>query len=80
MVEGSCQATNVGLWVDAFNFAVITIQIVVMDTRYTDIISDDLRKKEKNAMRYVVWMVLGKAWEGKGWVKDKLINCGVHSV
>lgn len=50
--EYACDdATNIGLWVDAFNFAVISLQIIVMDTSYTDTIRDDLIMRGANAAR-----------------------------
>ncbi len=48
-----CSATNVGLWVDAFNFAVITLQMAIMDTTYTDFIRQDLLNRETNANKCV---------------------------
>lgn len=41
---------SVGLWVDALNFAVITIQIILFDTQYSEAIRIELKEKEENAL------------------------------
>ena len=40
---------SVGLWVDALNFVIITLQIIIFDTEYTERIREDLIEKEESA-------------------------------
>lgn len=51
--ESCPEVSSVGLWVDAFNFVVITLQIMIFSSRYSDFIKDDLIKREANAARLV---------------------------
>lgn len=46
-----CELSNVGLWVDALNFCVVTLQIILFNTRYTETIKEDVIKKERVADR-----------------------------
>ena len=39
-----------GLWVDALNFAVVTIQIILLDTPYSEAIRMELKEKEEHAL------------------------------
>ena len=40
---------NVGLWVDALNFAVITLQIIIFDSQYSESVRQELRHQEMHA-------------------------------
>ena len=44
--SSSCDTSNIGLWVDAFNFIVITIQMILLHTSYMDNIRNDINKRE----------------------------------
>ena len=48
-VPKQCDESNVGLWVDALNFTVITLQMALFDTQYTAIIREDTIKREEEA-------------------------------
>ena len=39
---------------DAFNFAVLTLQIILFDTDYSEQVKNELEQKEQNATLYVV--------------------------
>lgn len=43
--------TNTGLWFDVFSFAVITVQILLMDTTYADQVQNEILKKEDDAVK-----------------------------
>ena len=45
----SSSPENVGLWVDALNFAIITLQIIIFDSKYSESIRQELRERELNA-------------------------------
>ena len=40
---------NVGLWVDALTFAVITLQIIIFDSQYSDMMQEYLTERNRNA-------------------------------
>lgn len=40
---------NVGLWVDALTFAVVTIQIIIFDTQYSEMMRAYLIERAKKA-------------------------------
>ena len=40
---------SVGLWVDALNFAVITLQIILFDTRYSEMVRTKMKEGEEDA-------------------------------
>ena len=40
---------NLGLWIDALNFIVVTIQIIIFDTQYTEIVTEELNRKVAEA-------------------------------
>ena len=40
---------NVGLWVDALTFVVITLQIVIFDTQYSEMMREYLIERNKKA-------------------------------
>ena len=42
-------SSSVGLWVDALNFIVMTIQIIVFNTQYSEQVKTELERKEGNA-------------------------------
>ena len=41
--------TNIGLWVDALTFAVITLQIIIFDSQYSDMMQEYLTERSRNA-------------------------------
>ena len=43
------QPQNLGLWIDALNFIVITLQIIIIDTQYADIVREELTRKVEEA-------------------------------
>ena len=55
LTPGSPQAmcssgpASVGLWVDALNFAVITLQIILFDTRYSEMVRTKMKEGEEDA-------------------------------
>ena len=49
MAECPDQPENLGLWIDALNFIVITLQIVIFDTRYADVVKQELTRKVEQA-------------------------------
>ena len=51
--EESCEISNVGLWVDALTFCVVTLQIILFNTRYTETIKEDIINKERVAEQLV---------------------------
>ena len=36
---------NLGLWIDALNFIVVTLQIIIFDTQYAEVVKDELTRK-----------------------------------
>ncbi len=40
---------NIGLWVDALTFAVVTIQIIIFDTQYSEMMRAYLMERAENA-------------------------------
>ena len=40
---------NLGLWIDALNFIVVTLQIIIFDTQYADIVKLELTRKVEEA-------------------------------
>ena len=43
------QPQNLGLWIDALNFIVITLQIIIFDTQYADIVRVELTRRVEEA-------------------------------
>ncbi len=42
-------SASVGLWVDTLNFVVMTLQIILLDSGYTERVRAELEIKEDNA-------------------------------
>ena len=40
---------NVGLWVDALTFTVITLQIIIFDTQYSEMMRNHLVERSRKA-------------------------------
>ena len=40
---------NLGLWIDALNFIVISLQIIIFDTQYAEVVKDELTRKVNEA-------------------------------
>ena len=40
---------NLGLWIDALNFAVVSLQIIIFDTQHAEVVKDVLTKKVNEA-------------------------------
>ena len=40
---------NLGLWIDALNFIVITLQIIIFDTQYAEVVKTELNRKVEEA-------------------------------
>lgn len=40
---------NVGLWVDALTFAIVTLQIILFDTQYSEMMREYLIERNRNA-------------------------------
>ena len=38
-----------GLWIDALNFAVVSLQIIIFDTQHAEVVKDVLTKKVNEA-------------------------------
>ena len=49
MIDCPDEPRNLGLWIDALNFIVVTIQIIIFDTQYTDIVTEELNRKVAEA-------------------------------
>ena len=45
----NCDVSNIGLWVDALNFVVLTMQMILFDTQYTTLIKNDIVVRESEA-------------------------------
>jgi hypothetical protein len=40
---------NLGLWIDALNFIVVSLQIIVFDTQHAEVVKTELTKKVNEA-------------------------------
>ena len=45
--------SSIGLWLDMIVFTFITIQIIILDTKYADHVRDNVIRKEEDAQKYV---------------------------
>ena len=43
------EPVNLGLWIDALNFIVVSLQIIVFDTQYAEVVREELATKVKEA-------------------------------
>ena len=49
LIDCPDEPRNLGLWIDALNFIVVTIQIIIFDTQYTEIVTEELNRKVAEA-------------------------------
>ena len=52
-------ASNLGLWTDSASFILLSLQIIIMDTKYAEAVKAELIKQDANSTRLVCYTGAG---------------------